>query len=144
MADKYGIQLQVVPLDNEAFKATPIPTNAEFLIFAAPQKPGCRVEVYSVDLVWATIPIDATDAITFDLSFHDASADTDTVLQDDFSAKSTNTSLVARESATVWTGVQSMDPGDTLSAIFATTSPDTAGKGGALTVAYRIKEWNGQ
>lgn len=144
MADKYGIMFAQIPLDNEAFKTTPVPTNAEFVLFATPSSPNSRVEVLSAAITWATIPIDATDPITADLSFHDASADSDTVLQDDYNFKSTNSALVAREATTFWRGNQSLDPGDTLSLIFTTTSPDTAGKGGVVTIAYRVKEWNGE
>lgn len=143
--DKYGIMFAQVPIDNEALKATPVPSAAVIPLFALPSSPNSRVEVLSVSLSYhGVVPIDATHAITGDVSFHDASADTDTVLQDDYSVKSTNTAIVLKESVTIWQGCQSFDPGDTLSFVLTVTTPDTAADGGLFTVAYRVKEWNGQ
>ena len=145
MSDKYGINFTTVPIDNEALKATPVPSSAVLPVFGVPSAPNCRVEVLSVSLTYAgVIPIDASNVMTGDLSFHDASADSDTVLADDYSIKSTNASIVLREALTIWSGCQSMDSGDTLSFILTVTTPDTAADGGYFTVAYRIKEYSGQ
>lgn len=143
--DKYGIQFAIVPIDNEAIKATPVPSAAVLPVFAAPSAPNCRIEVLSVSVGYmGVIPVDGTHAFTGDLNFHDASADTDTVLENDYNFKSTNASLVLKETTTFWHGCQSLDPGDTLSLITTITTPDTAGDGGFFLVAYRVKEWNGQ
>lgn len=142
--DKYGVMLAQVPIDNELLKASPVPDDGVIVFFAAPSVPNCRVEVLAVGLTYNIVPIDGTDALTGDITYHDASADSDTVLLNDFNAKSTNTNLVANECYTLWTGVQSLDPGDTLRLPLTITSPDTAGLGGLITVAYRVKEWNGE
>lgn len=145
MADKYGINFAIVPIDNEAIKATPVPDDAVLPVFAVPSRPNCRVEVLSVSLTYmGVIPVDGSHAFTGDLTFYDASANTATVLADDVDLKSTNASLVLKEAYTIWTGVQSMDPGDTLSMVTTITTPDTAGDGGVFTVAYRVKEWGGE
>lgn len=142
--DKYGIQIAIVPLDNEAFKTSPVPTSANFNLFGVPNVPNMSVEVVAVGIMWDQIPIDATDAITADLSFHDKSAGTNTAIVTAYSFKSTNTSLVAKEVFTFYNGNQRMDSGDTLSLRFTTTSPDTAGLGGSIMIAYRVKEYNGE
>ena len=143
--DKYGIMFAQVPIDNEALKATPVPAAAVLPVFAVPSLPNSRVEVLSVSITYAgVIPVDGTHAMTGDLNFHDASADTDTVLENDYSIKSTNASLVLKEALTIWHGCQSMDPGDTLSFILTITTPDTAADGGFFTVAYRVTAWGGQ
>ena len=143
--DKYGIMFAQVPIDNEALKATPVPGAAVLPVFAVPSAPNCRIEVLSVAISYhGVIPIDATHAITGDLNFHDASANSDTVLLDDYSIKSTNSSIVAKEALAIWNGCQSLDPGDTLSFILTVTTPDTAADGGLFTVAYRVKEWGGE
>lgn len=146
MADKYGIQFQMVPIDNEALKASPIPAGGAVLpVFACPSIPNVAIEVVSVGLVYmGVIPVDATDAITGTLNFWDASADAATALATAVNLKSTNTSLVLKEAFTIWQGTQSMDPGDTLSVPLTITTPDTAGDGGFWTVVYRVKDWNGQ
>jgi hypothetical protein len=136
--------LAQVPIDNELIKATPVPDDGKVIIFAVPSRPNSRVEVLSVSLVYNVIPIDASNVATGDLIFHDASADSDTVLLDDFDALSTNASLVANEAFTLWAGKQSMDAGDTLRIALTITTPDTAGLGGLITIAYRVQEWNGE
>lgn len=144
MADKYGVQYSQVILDNEAFKAVPVPVGANFVIFGVPGRPNARVEVYSVALAYEVIPVDGTDPITADLIFHDASAASNTVLLDDYNIKSTNSALVAREPTVIWEGVQSMDPGDSLVLDTTSTSPDTAGQSPLVIVTYRVKEYNSQ
>lgn len=133
-----------IPIDNELLKATPVPDDGKVVFFAVPSRPNSRVEVLGVSISYNVVPIDGTDAITGDIIFHDSSADTDTVLSDDFNYKSTNASLVANEAFTVWAGKQSMDAGDTLRLALTITTPDTAGLGGLITVAYRVQEWNGE
>lgn len=146
MADKYGVQFICVPIDNEALKASPVPSGGAVVpVFAVPSVPGQRIEVLSVSLTYmGVIPIDATDAITGTLNFWDASADAATALATAVNLKSTNTSLVLKEAFTIWQGCQSMDPGDTLSMPLTITTPDTAGDGGFLTVVFRVKEYSGQ
>lgn len=145
MADKYGIQFAIVPIDNEALKATPVPGSAVLPVFGSPSLPNSRIEVLSVSIGYmGVIPVDGSHAITGDLNFHDASADSDTVLENDYSIKSTNASLVLKETLTIWHGTQSLDPGDTLSFILTVSTPDTAADGGFFVVAYRVKEWGGQ
>mgnify|MGYP001565540638 CR=1 FL=1 len=149
MADKYGIQFMVVPVDNEYLKAVPVPDDGSQVIFGCPSLPGCRVEVLSISWTAVTLPVDAADPVTVTLNFHDASADTDTALLtgaagalgDLLSAAGIS---VANEFVTVWHGVQSMDPGDTIRFDLTVVTPTTAGEGGAFLVAFRIKEWNGQ
>jgi hypothetical protein len=136
-----GIQFAVVALDNELFKATPVPDDGEQIIFSAPAAPNCRVEVLSVDIAWAIAPVDASNVITGDLVFHDASGNTDTVLADDVDFEGVDT---AYEGRSIWVGNQSLDPGDTLRLEWTITTPDTAGLGGAVIVGYRVKQWNGQ
>jgi hypothetical protein len=142
--DKYGIQFATVAIDNELLKATPVPDDGQQVLFAAPSRPGCRIEVLSVSLCYAIVPVDGSNVATYDLSYYDASANSATVLLDDADALSTNASLIAYENYTVWVGVQSLDPGDTITAKYTITTPDTAGLGGLWTVAYRVKEWNGE
>lgn len=144
--DKYGIQLQMTAIDNEALKASPVPSGGAVLpVFAVPQLPNCRVEVYSVGIVYmGVIPIDGTDALTGTLNFWDSSAAAATALATAVNLKSTNASIVLKDVFTFFTGVQSMDPGDTLSMPLTITTPDTAADGGYFVVAYRIKEYNGE
>lgn len=146
MADKYGIQFQMVPIDNEALKASPVPSGGAVLpVFAVPSLPNVNIEVVSVGIVYmGVIPVDGTDALTGTLNFWDASADSATALASAVNLKSTNTSLVLKETFTFWTGRQRMDPGDTLSMPLTITTPDTAGDGGFFVVGYRVKEYSGE
>jgi hypothetical protein len=144
VADKYGISFAFSPIDNEAIKATPVPDDAVHPVFSLPSTPNVSAEVYSVSIMYNIVPVDASHAFTADLIFHDASADSDTVLADDVDMKSTNTAILANEMATIWTGLQRLDPGDSLRLAFTITTPDTAGLGGITAAAYRVKEWAGQ
>lgn len=149
MADKYGLQFAIVPLDNEVLKATPVPDDADQLIFGMPSLPNCRAEVYSVSLMGHVAVADGTDAATYNIVYHDASADTDTTLLTGATGsagdlESDTDAFTADECITVWHGVQSLDPGDTIRVALTITTPETAGEGYAFVVVYRIKEWNGQ
>lgn len=144
--DKYGIQFAIMPIDNEALKASPVPSGGAVLpVFAVPSAPNVRVEVIGVGVGYmGVIPVDGTDALTGTLNFWDASAAAATALATSVNLKSTNASLVLKNAWTFWTGNQSMDAGDTLSMPLTITTPDTAADGGFFVVAYRIKEWNGE
>jgi len=144
--DKYGIQFAIMPIDNEALKASPVPSGGAVLpVFAVPSAPNVRVEVIGVGVGYmGVIPVDGTDALTGTLNFWDASAAAATALATAVNLKSTNASLVLKNAWTFWTGNQSMDAGDTLSMPLTITTPDTAADGGFFVVAYRIKEWNGE
>ena len=149
MADKYGLQLMVVPLDNEGLKATPVPDDISQIIFGLPSAPNCRAEVYSISLTGVTAVADGTDAATLNLVFHDASADTDTTLLTGATGalgdlEATAAIFVVNEFVTIWHGVQSLDPGDTIRADVTITTPETAGEGYAFLIVYRVKEWGGQ
>ena len=149
MGDKYGINLALVPVDNEYLKQTPVPDDGSQVVFGCPSAPGIRIEVLSVSWSAVTLPTDGTNPITVNIVFHDASADSDTTLLtgaagaagDLLSAAGIS---VANEFVTIWNGLQTMDPGDTIRFDLTVTTPDVAGEGGAFLVAYRIKEWNGQ
>ena len=149
MADKYGLQFMVVPLDNEYGKATPVPDDGSQIIFGLPSLPNSRAEVYSVSWTAVTLPVDAADPVTTNVVFHDASADTDTTLLTGAAGAlgdllSGAGISVANEFVTIWHGVQSLDPGDTIRIDLGIVTPTTAIEGGAFLVAYRIKEWGGQ
>ena len=147
--DKYGIHFMHVPIDNEALKTTPVPAAAVLPVFAAPNIPNNRVEVLYVGMTCAgVLAVDAADTILVNLSYHDASADTDTTLVTGAAGAAGDLKAaymaVIREVYTLFQGVQSLDPGDTLVAPMTITTPTTAGDGYAFVVAYRVKEWNGQ
>ena len=149
MADKYGIQFAIVPIDNEAVKATPVPAAPIWPIFAAPNIPNNRVEVLYVGMACSgVLLVDAADTAFVSLSFHDASADTDTTLVTGAAGTAGDMKAaymtVIREVYTLFNGVQSLDPGDTLNGLVTITTPTTAGDGYYFIVAYRVKEWNGQ
>lgn len=149
MADKYGIQFMIVSIDNEGLKAVPVPDDMSQIIFGAPSAPSSRVEIYSISISCDVAVADGTDAATFNLVYRDASADTETTLLTGATGafgdlEATAAILVAREWVTVWQGVQSLDPGDSIRCDITITTPETAGEGYAFLIAYRIKEWNGQ
>ena len=149
MADKYGIQFLIVPLDNEYLKAVPVPDDGSQIIFGCPSVPNCRVEVLSISWCAVTLPIDGADPVTQNLVFHDASADADTTLLTGAAGAlgdllAAAGIAVANEFVTIWHGVRSLDPGDTIRADLTIVTPTTAGEGGAWLIAYRIKEWGGQ
>jgi hypothetical protein len=135
------IQFAMVPLDNELVKATAVPDDGEQVLFVAPAAPNCRVEVLAVTVAWAIAPVDASNVITGDLVYYDASANSATVIADDVDFEAVDT---AYEGRSIWSGVQSLDPGDTITLKFTITTPDTAGLGGVFCVAYRVREWNGE
>lgn len=141
MADVYGVGLATVAIDNEILKATPVPDDGQVIIFQCPASPACRIEVVGVDIAFAVAPVDATNVITGDLVFYDASGNAATVIADDLDFEGVDTAYEGRH---LWTGVQSMDEGDTITLKLTVTTPDTAALGGLVTVAYRIKEWSGQ
>ena len=148
MADQYGIQFAIVPIDNEALKATPVPAAAVLPVFGAPSVPNCRIEVVSIGIAGAILVVDAANTVLVDLEYHDASADTDTNLltggAGDLGDLKAAGGLTANEVLTLWHGVQSLDPGDTIRAPLTITTPTTAGDGYYFVVGYRVKVWNGQ
>lgn len=130
------IKKVVVNLD-PATKTTP--ANKQFAVLGCGQYGNEQLELVSLDVVARVIPIDASDAITFDVNFvDDSNSDTETALVDDFSFKSTNATLVAKVVRNIWTGSQILDPGDAINCVFTSTSPDTAGEGTALIASYRV------
>ena len=142
------IKFAIVPIDNEALKATPVPDDAVLPVFGVPSAPGSRVEVLSIGIAGAILVVDAADPITLNLTYHDASADSDTTLLTgaagalgDLKAAG---GLTANEVLTLWHGVQSMDPGDTIRAPLSIVTPTTAGDGYYFVVGYRVRQWNGQ
>lgn len=148
MGNVYGLQFAVVPIDNEALKATPVPAAPVFPVFGAPSTPNVRVEVVSVSIAGAVLVVDAADPVTINLVYHDASGDADTTLLTgaagavgDLKAAG---GLTANELLTIWRGNQSLDPGDTIRAPLTTTTPTTAGDGYYFLVGYRIKEYSGE
>lgn len=148
MADKYGINFSVTPVDGQAVFTTPVPASPVPVIFAAPSSPNVRIEVVSISVIANILVVDAADPITVNLVYHDASADADTTLLTggagalgDLKAAG---GLSANEALTLWTGAQSLDPGDSIRAPLTITTPTTAGEGYAFIVGYRVKEYNGQ
>lgn len=146
--DKYGIQFVIVPIDNEALKATPVPAAPLLPVFGVPSAPNVRVEVLSIAIAGNVLVVDAADPVTLDLVYWDASEDADTTLLTgaagalgDLKAAG---GLTAKEALTLWHGCQSLDPGDTIHAALTITTPTTAGDGYHFIVAYRVKEWGGQ
>jgi len=148
MADKYGLQFAVVPIDGQATFTTPVPAAAQPLLFATPSRPNSRVEVLNIAVVASILMVDAADPITVDLVYYDASANAATTLLTGAAGAAGDLKaaggLVANEAFTIWSGVQSLDPGDTIRAVFTITTPTTAGEGYTFIVTYRVKEWNGQ
>lgn len=149
MADKYGLQLLIVPLDNEGLKAVPVPDDTSQIIFGLPSVPGCRAEIYSISLTGVVAVADGTDPASVNLVYHDASADTDTTLLTGATGalgdlEASAGIFVVNEFVTIWQGTQSLDPGDTIRADVTITTPETAGEGYAFLIVYRVKEWNGQ
>lgn len=141
MADVYGVGLALIPIDNEILKATPVPDDGQVVIFLCPPSPANRIEVTGVSITFAVAPVDASNVITGDLVFYDASANAATVIADDLDFEGVDT---AYEGRALWTGVQSLDEGDTITLKLTVTTPDTAALGGLVAVSYRIKEWSGQ
>lgn len=145
--DKYGINFAIVPIDNEALKATPVPAAAILPVFAAPSVPNMRVEVLAIGITAGILVVDAADTAFVSLVYHDASADADTTILTGAAASPGDLKAAGgqtiHECLTLWTGVQSLDPGDTIRAPLTITTPTTAGDGYYFTVAYRVKEFNG-
>lgn len=146
--DKYGINFAIVPIDNEAVKGTPVPAAPILPVFAAPNIPNNRVEVLYVGMGCAGVLVIDGTPVTVDLVFHDASADSNTTIVTGAVSAAGDLEAaymtVIREVYTLFLGVQSLDPGDTLVAPLTITAPETAGDGYFFVVAYRIKEWGGQ
>lgn len=144
------VLINITPIDNEALKASPIPSaGAKLPVFAVPSIPNFSVDVVSISLVCeGVLVVDATDPITASLVFHDKSAAADTTLltgtagnPGDFKAAG---GLTVKECKTLWTGSQRLDAGDSILAPLTITTPDTAGDGYAWVIAYKVKEYSGQ
>ena len=148
MADKYGIHFTTVPIQDVYLFTTPVPANAKVPLMAAPAAPNCRIEVVSIDVVChGVIAVDGTNTVLVGtIVFHDSSADSDTTIFTGAAAGKGDLLTVVLdldEAYNLWTGVQSLDAGDSLHAVLTTTTPDTAGIGYAFIVGYRVKEYNG-
>lgn len=144
------IQHVIVPIDNEALKASPIPSaGAQLPVFGIPSRPTERVEVLSVAIgCQGVIVVDATDTCFVSLVYHSKSASSNTTLltgaagtPGDLKAAG---SIVLHEPVTIWSGAQSMSPGDSLYAPLTITTPDTAGDGYFFVVTYKVREYSGQ
>ncbi len=125
----------VTILIDAAMETTPTATEAGLLI--CPDAQGMQIELLSVSFRANVLPIDAADAVAFDLEFiDDSAADAVTVLQAAYDMLvANNTVLVGNE---VWTGHQIMDPGDVINVEFDVTTPTTASEGACLVAMYRV------
>lgn len=149
MADKYGIKYVIVNIDNEALKASPIPSGGALLpVFSVPNIPNCSVEVVSVSLTAGILATDGTNDLLLNLSFHDKSAASNTTLLTGANGAAGDLKAAGGftvfEGLTIWKGSQVLDAGDSIHGILTITTPDVAGDGYHFTVGYRVLEWNGQ
>lgn len=150
MADKYGIQFDIVPIDDVYLFTTPVPANAVVLLHQVPLVPNTRHEVVSIDIVcMKTLAVDATnDVLVSTIEIYDASAAAD-ISAELFTGAAAGAGdlltvvLDLKVPYSLWTGTKSLDAGDSLRAVLATTTPDTAGVGYYFIVGYRIKDYNG-
>lgn len=144
-----GLQIAIVPIDNESLKASPVPAAALWPVFGAPSFPNCQFQVEAIALGCSGVAvIDAADPCTFNLVFHDKSAAANTTLLTGAAGAAGDMKaaggVVAKEVVTVWSGKQILDPGDSIYAPVTETTVTTAGDGYYFVVAYRVREWNGE
>lgn len=112
-----------------------IPTTVEACLLAVPDGVNYQVELLSVNYTAVVLPVDGTDPVTFDLEWvDDSNGDAVANLVAAFDLEGGT----ARVNNQVWRGSQILDPGDTVNAEFAVTTPDTSSQGAALVVEYRV------
>src|SRR3990167_1578318 len=137
--DKYGINFAVVHIPDTYLLATPVPDDGEITLMAAPASPNCRVEVVSVDVICADqLAVDAAnDVLVGTIVQHDASGDSDTTLFTGAAAGAGDlltAVLDLNEAYHLWSGVASLDPGDSVRAVLDVTTPTTPGQGYSFIV----------
>lgn len=128
------VNIIVVPID-AALETTPTATEA--CLLAVPDGVNFQIELLSVGYRANTLPVDAGDAVTFDLEWvDDSAADVVANLVAAYDMLAANaTVLVYNE---VFRGSQILDAGDVVNAEFTVATPTTASEGAALIVEYRI------
>jgi hypothetical protein len=145
------IKYDTIPLADAYLAASPTPANAEILLHQVPLVPNGRHEVVSIDIVCLKqLAVDATnDVLVQYITHYDASAAADnaTKLLTGV-AGAVGDLLTVRLDLKVpdrlYSGRYSLDAGDSLRAVLATTTPDTAGLGYFFVVGYRVRDYNGQ
>lgn len=150
----YPIAFHVIPVQDNKFATTPVPANARIVLHAVPPVPLQAHEVTSVAVVCEDqLAVDATnDVLVGTIKQWDQSASSGSGA--DLTAIFTGAAAGAGDLLTavldlkviyqLWNGNVTLDPGDHLDAILATTTPDTAGLGYFFIVCYRVKNYLGQ
>lgn len=147
----YDIKFDVININDAYFATTPVPANAVVLLHQVPLVPNQRHELMSVHVVcMKTLAVDANDTVLVDtITCYDASAvaDVSTKLLTG-GAGAAGDLKVARLTLKIpdalFLGQYSLDRGDSVRAILATVTPDTAGVGYFFVVGSRIAEYNGE
>lgn len=108
----------------------------EVTLLICPDGANFRLELLGVTYSAVVLPIDGSNNVNLDIEYVDDS-DSDTVvdLVATFTLDDNRTARVANE---VYRGSQILEPGDTISAEFDVTDPDTAAQGAVLQVEYRV------
>lgn len=128
------VQILVVPID-AALETSPTVTEA--CLLACPDGVNMQIELLSVGFRANTLPVDGSNAVTFDLEFiDDSNSDAVANLVAAYNMLAANATVLIYNEA--WRGSQIMDAGDVINAEFTVTTPDTASEGAALIVEYRV------
>ena len=134
MIPQTNVGINVVPAE-AMFETSP--TIAELTLLACPDGAGYQLELVGLGVVFHTVPVDGTDAVTADIEFvDDSDSDSVTNLKAAFDFEG----LTARVYNEIWRGSQILDPGDTINVEATITTPDTAGAGAAFIVEYKVKD----
>ena len=108
----------------------------EATLLICPDGANFQLELLGVSYSAVVLPVDGSNDVNFDLEFvDDSDSDAVTVLVAAYTLDDNRTARVANE---VFRGSQILDPGDTINAEFAVTTPDTAAQGAVLQVEYRV------
>lgn len=148
--NKFGVYYNIIPIPDVYLFTTPVPANAEVLLHQVPLIPNQTHELVSVDVVCIkTIAIDGTNDMFVDLVVYDASAVADVsphllIGADDAAGDLETVVLDLKVPYNLYYGKTTLDAGDSVRAVLATTTPDTAGVGYFFIVGYRVKDVSGQ
>lgn len=145
------IKYDTIPILDTHLLAAPAPTNGVTLLHQVPLVPNGRHEILSVDIVcMKQLAIDATDTVLVNtITPYDASAAADAAVLFTGGAAAAGDLKAAGMTALknvvrLYSGRYSLEAGDSIRAILATVSPDTAGQGYFFIVGYRVRDYNGQ
>ena len=129
------VHFLIVSID-QILLQTPDGAANEATLLICPDGANYQLELLGVTYSAVVLPSDGTNDVNFDLEFvDDSDSDAVTALVSAYTLDDNRTARVANE---VFRGSQILDPGDTIAAQFAVTTPDTAAQGAVLQVEYRV------